>query len=83
MGGTQGTKGKITPMMNGPFIFKADIKPSRIFCVSVASLKTLRIWFQRSSTVLLIYPVPVSVCVFGVREYEGRGVGGIDRLNKK
>lgn len=34
-------------MINGAFIFKADIRHTRLLCMNIAFLKILRIWFQR------------------------------------
>lgn len=34
-------KGEITPMMNGPFIFKTDIGPTRLLSVNIAFQETL------------------------------------------
>ena len=41
MGGPKEQKGKITQMMNGPFIFKADIRPTRPFGINIGFQETL------------------------------------------
>lgn len=71
MRGTQRTKGKITAMINGPFIFKADNRPTRLFCMNIAFMKTLRIWFQGKAQCFQYF---LCVCVFCVTEYEGQNM---------
>ena len=65
MGGIQRTKGKITQVMNGPLIFKADIRPTRLFCMDIAFQKNSLNMVSKKSPVFLILPelcVCVSVC---------------------
>lgn len=40
-GGARRTKEKITQMMNDPFIFKADIRPTTLSCMNIAFQETL------------------------------------------
>lgn len=54
-------KGEITQMKNGPFIYKTDIRPTRLFCLNITSMETLVV--LKMSTVLLIIPPPLSLAL--------------------
>lgn len=82
MGWDPRTKGKITQMKNGSFIYKTDIRPTRLFGVNITSLETLMV--SEMGTVLLIFPHPslsLSVWVF-VWEEDQIEENGLNRKSK-
>jgi len=84
MGRNQRTKGgkEITQMMNGHFIFKANIRSTLLFSMDIAFRESLLNMVSKTSPVLLIFPeliaymfMCVNVCWFvrGYKEQIERG----------
>lgn len=63
-GGTQRTKGKITQVMNGPFIFESDIRLTRLVCMNIGFRGKSLNMVSKKSPVFLIVPEPVCMCVW-------------------